>query len=76
MSLFMRLFIKNKDDISNPSVKKAYANLSNIVGIILNLFLCITKIVIGLLSNFIAISADGFNNLSDAGTKCGVASWI
>ena len=69
MSLFVKLFIKNKEDISNPSVKKAYASLSSIVGILLNLFLCIAKITIGLLSNSVAISADGFNNLSDAGTN-------
>lgn len=69
MSLFIRLFIKNKDDVSNPNVKKAYAALSSIVGILLNLFLCTAKIVIGLLSHSVAISADGFNNLSDAGTN-------
>lgn len=69
MSLFMRMFIKNNEDVSNPSVKKAYATLSSVVGILLNLFLCMAKIVIGLLSRSVAISADGFNNLSDAGTN-------
>lgn len=69
MSLFVRLFIKNKDDVSNPSVKKAYATLSSVVGILLNLLLCTAKIVIGLFSHSVAISADGFNNLSDAGTN-------
>lgn len=69
MSLFVRLFIKNKDDVSNPSVKKAYATLSSLVGILLNLLLCTAKIAIGLLSHSISILADGFNNLSDAGTN-------
>lgn len=69
MSLFIRIFIKNKDDVSNLSVKKAYATLSSVVGILLNLFLCTAKITIGLLSHSVAISADGFNNLSDAGTN-------
>lgn len=69
MSLLVKAFIKNKDELSNPSVKKAYASLSSIVGILLNLFLCAAKIVIGLLSHSVAISADGFNNLSDAGTN-------
>jgi cation diffusion facilitator family transporter len=63
------MFIKNNEDVSNPSVKKAYATLSSVVGILLNLFLCTAKIVIGLLSRSVAISADGFNNLSDAGTN-------
>ena len=69
MSLFVQLFINNMEDVSNPSVKKAYATLSSIVGILLNLFLCMVKIAIGLLSHSVAISADGFNNLSDAGTS-------
>ncbi len=69
MSLLIKLLIRNREEVSAPSVKKAYASLSSIVGIILNLFLCTAKIVIGSLSNSIAISADGFNNLSDAGTS-------
>ena len=69
MSLFIRLFIKNKNDVANPNVKKAYAALSSVTGILLNLFLCTLKIVIGLLSHSVAISTDGFNNLSDAGTN-------
>ena len=69
MSLFIQLFIKNKEDVSNPNVKKAYATLSSTVGILLNLFLCMAKISIGLFSHSVAISADGFNNLSDAGTN-------
>ena len=69
ISLLIRLFIKNEEDILNPNVKKAYATLSSIVGITLNLLLCTTKIIIGLLSHSVAISADGFNNLSDAGTN-------
>lgn len=69
MSLLVQMLIKNKDEVSNPSVKKAYATLSSVVGIVLNLFLCTAKIVIGLLSHSVSISADGFNNLSDAGTN-------
>lgn len=69
MSLLIQLFIKKKEDVSNPNVKKAYAALSSIVGILLNLFLCMAKISIGLFSHSVAISADGFNNLSDAGTN-------
>ena len=63
MSLLVQMLIKNKDEVSNPSVKKAYATLSSVVGIMLNLLLCVAKIVIGLLSHSISISADGFNNL-------------
>lgn len=68
-SLLARLFIKDRDNLNNPNVKKAYATLSSIVGIILNVLLCMAKIVIGLLCKSVAIMADGFNNLADAGTS-------
>ena len=69
MKWLIKLFVKNSDNVSNPTVKKAYAALTSIVGITLNLLLCTAKILIGLFSNSIAISADGFNNLADAGTS-------
>ena len=55
MTLFVKLFIKNKNEVSNPNVKKAYAALSSVVGILLNLFLCIAKITVGFFSNSVAI---------------------
>lgn len=69
MSLLIKLLVRNKENVTSPSVKKAYASLSSTVGIFLNLLLCTAKIGIGLFSNSVAISADGFNNLSDAGTS-------
>lgn len=69
LSWLAKVFIKNSENVASPNVKKAYAALSSIVGIVLNLFLCTAKIAIGFFSNSIAISADGFNNLSDAGTS-------
>lgn len=69
MSLLIKLFIKNNEEVMTRSMKRAYASLSSIAGILLNLFLCISKIVIGHISNSIAISADGYNNLCDAATS-------
>lgn len=31
MSLLVQMLIKNKDEVSNPSVKKAYATLSSLL---------------------------------------------
>ena len=67
--LLTKLFIKNHDDYSNNKVRIAYGKLSSVVGIISNLFLCVVKIVTGLLTSSIAITADGINNLSDAGSS-------
>ena len=54
-----------------PAEKKrsAYGKLCGLVGILLNLLLFAGKFFAGLLSNSIAITADAFNNLSDAGSS-------
>lgn len=49
--------------------RSAYGKLCGIVGIFLNLFLFVGKFVAGMISNSIAITADAFNNLSDAGSS-------
>ena len=67
--LLTRIFIKNRDNLSDPAVRKNYGTLSSIVGIIVNLILSAIKILAGLLSGSVAIIADAFNNLSDSGTS-------
>ncbi len=54
-----------------PADKKrsAYGKLCGLVGIILNLLLFVGKFFAGTISNSIAITADAFNNLSDAGSS-------
>ncbi len=49
--------------------RSAYGKLCGIVGIILNIVLFAGKFFAGLISNSIAITADAFNNLSDAGSS-------
>ena len=67
--LLVRLFVKNPDKTSDPIVRKAYGTLSSIVGIIINFLLASIKLFAGILSGSIAITADAFNNLSDAGSS-------
>lgn len=69
ISLLTKLFIKNADDTSNPSVRQAYGMLCGGTGIGLNVFLFLIKFLAGQLSGSIAITADAFNNLSDAGSS-------
>ncbi len=61
--------IKNYQDITNKKVRDSYGYLGGLVGIILNLILFATKLIIGLISNSIAIIADAFNNLSDVASS-------
>ena len=67
--LLPRLFIRDYRNTENPKVRAAYGTLSGIVGIILNLLLFAGKFIAGTVSGSIAISADAFNNLSDAGSS-------
>ena len=69
IKLLTKLFIKNSDDVKNPEVRAAYGNLSGIVGIFLNICLFAAKLVAGILSSSISVTADAFNNLSDAGSS-------
>lgn len=67
--LLVKLFIKDKDNINNPKVRGQYGILSGIVGIAVNVILCLAKFFVGTLTNSIAITADAVNNLSDAGSS-------
>lgn len=69
ITLLSKFFIKNKNDVEAPAVRKAYGILCGAVGIFLNLCLFAGKFFAGLLSNSIAITADALNNLSDAGSS-------
>lgn len=63
------LFIKNSKNYKEPSVRQAYGVLSGAVGIGLNILLFFGKWLAGTISGSIAITADAFNNLSDAGSS-------
>ncbi len=69
ISLLSRLFIADRENTSNPEVRKAYGVLCGGAGIALNILLFAGKFLAGFLSNSIAITADAFNNLSDAGSS-------
>lgn len=62
-------FIKDRQNYMSPKVRQAYGVLCGAVGIGLNILLFIGKWLAGTLSGSIAITADAFNNLSDAGSS-------
>lgn len=67
--LLVRLFVKNNEDIQNQGVRQNYGVMGSIVGIICNLLLCTGKFLAGIFTSSIAVIADAFNNLSDAGSS-------
>lgn len=66
ITLLAKIFIKNKDE---KKKRKAYGTLCSIVGILLNIMLFVGKMIAGTLTGSVAITADAFNNLSDAGSS-------
>lgn len=68
ITILSRLFIK-EDQLEKGEIRRKYGMLSSIVGIVLNCFLFFFKYLAGVLSGSIAIMADAFNNLSDAGSS-------
>lgn len=68
-NLLVRLFVKDYENTGSISVRTAYGVMSGMVGICCNLLLFGIKITIGLLIGSISVTADAFNNLSDAGSS-------
>ncbi len=69
ITLLSKFFIKNREDTSSPEVRQRYGILSGAVGIFFNLLLFAGKFLAGSVSRSIAITADAFNNLSDAASS-------
>ena len=65
----VRHFIKDYNDVEQVSVRTAYGVLASIVGICCNVFLFAVKFIIGLVVHSVSVTADAFNNLSDAGSS-------
>jgi cation diffusion facilitator family transporter len=64
----MKVFLKDAD-LNTARGRELCGRLAGIVGIICNVILCIMKMVVGTITASIAITADGINNLSDAGSS-------
>ena len=69
IKLLSRFFIKNRNDTNDPRVRSAYGMLCGIVGIFFNILLFAGKLIAGIISGAISVTADAFNNLSDAGSS-------
>ena len=64
--LLLRLFVKNWENAAEPQVRGQIGRLSGATGIVCNLLLSEMKLVVGLISGSVSITADAMNNLSDA----------
>ena len=69
LRLLSKIFIHNRNQIGDPDVRRAWGALCGAVGILLNLALFAAKALAGVFTGSIAVTADAFNNLSDALTS-------
>ena len=69
LKLLAKLFIKNPTAYDEPKTRRAYGVLCGAVGIALNILLFAGKFIAGSLAKSVAVTADAFNNLADAGSS-------
>lgn len=68
-NFLIRSFVKDYENTSNNDVRNNYAMLSGTTGIIANIALFLLKLFTGIFTGAVAIIADAFNNISDAGSS-------
>ena len=68
-NLLIRLFVGKNKDANDPTIRGKHVSLAGFTGIVVNILLFIGKLVVGILSASVAIIADAFNNISDAGSS-------
>lgn len=69
VNFLAKWLIGDHKNYNAPSVRTAYGALCGGIGIALNLLLFAGKFLAGTLTGSIAVTADAFNNLSDAGSS-------
>ena len=69
MDILARLFVRDRKNLSDPKVRRAYGVMVSVIGIVVNLLLAVGKLITGLLFGSLSVTADAVNNLSDAGSS-------
>lgn len=67
--LLCKLFIRDRDRVADPAVRRRYGTMVSAIGILFNLLLCAGKMVAGILTGAVSMTADAINNLSDAASQ-------
>ena len=69
ISFFAKLLIHDHKNYASAAVRLKYGMLCGAVGIVFNIVLFAGKLISGTITKSIGITADAFNNLSDAGSS-------
>ena len=62
----LRTFVKNSGDLESPKVRSRVGVLAGVTGIVCNLLMFLGKLLVGIMTASVSITADALNNLSDA----------
>ena len=65
VDFLVKHFVRDYENVEDGRVRERYGMLSSVVGILCNVIIFSSKLVIGTLVHSIAIISDGFNNMSD-----------
>ena len=65
----VKKFVKDYEEVEKVSVRTAYGVLASVTGIFCNVLLFLVKGSIGMFLHSLSVTADAFNNLSDAGSS-------
>ena len=69
LKFLAKMFIKTPREYDDPTTRRAYGVLCGAIGILLNILLFAGKFIAGSLAKSVAVTADAFNNLADAGSS-------
>ena len=65
--VLIRLFVNNKDEVKDISVRQQYGIMASVTGIVVNVLVCLGELIIGFLIGSIAMISDAIHNVADAG---------
>ena len=68
-AFLVRHLIRDSERTEDPAVRERYGILAGATGIALNLLLFLCKLIAGMITGAISVTADAFNNLSDAASS-------
>lgn len=67
--ILLRLFVKDYKNTASEQVRTRYGKFAGLVGICCNILLFAAKLLIGLITGALSITADAINNLTDASSS-------
>ena len=67
--LLIKTFVRDYKNTEDAHVREQYGTVCSIISIVCNIILVVFKLIFGTLVHSVSIVADGYNNLSDAGSN-------